>query len=55
LSSRYASSTNIVRHVAAGINLLGYDIASRPTRQTREITIWNNLFHDMGGARGGNG
>ena len=46
---------NIVRHVAAGINLLGYDIPSRPTEQTREIVIRNNLFHDMGPAYGGNG
>ena len=30
---------NIVRHVAAGVNLLGYDIASRPTRQTQRRRV----------------
>jgi hypothetical protein len=46
---------NVLRHVAAGINLLGYDIASRPTRQTNDITLRNNLAYDMGGGYGGNG
>jgi hypothetical protein len=46
---------NVVQHVAAGINLLGYDIASRPTRQTRDITFRNNLFHDVSAAYGGAG
>jgi hypothetical protein len=46
---------NIVRHVAAGINLLGYDIASRPTRQTADVVVRNNLLHDMGAGYGGGG
>ena len=35
---------NLVRNVAAGINLLGYDAPSRPTRQTNDIVIRHNLF-----------
>jgi hypothetical protein len=46
---------NIVRRVAAGVNLLGYDIASRPTRQTNNIVFRDNLFHDVGQDLGGNG
>ncbi|HUF70540.1 MAG TPA: hypothetical protein VMM79_17965 [Longimicrobiales bacterium] len=46
---------NVVRRVAAGINLLGYDIPSRPTHQTRDIAIRNNLFYEMGKPYGGNG
>jgi hypothetical protein len=46
---------NIVRNVAAGINLLGYDIPSRPTRQTTDVTIEHNLFYDVTTALGGNG
>jgi hypothetical protein len=46
---------NIVRKVAAGINVLGYDLASRPTRQTRGIVVRQNLFFDMGAPYGGNG
>jgi hypothetical protein len=45
---------NIVRHVAAGINLLGYDIASRPTKQTNGIVIRNNVFDDVNTSYGGN-
>jgi hypothetical protein len=44
---------NVVRHVAAGINLLGYDIASRPTRQTSGVVLRNNLFYDISGSYGG--
>ncbi len=46
---------NILRHVSAGINLLGYDIPETPSQQTRGIVVRNNLFHDIGGANGGNG
>jgi hypothetical protein len=46
---------NVVRHVAAGINLLGSDIPTRPTKQTRDIAFRNNLFYDMGKSFGGNG
>ena len=45
---------NVVRNVAAGINLLGYDIASRPTRQSNHIVIRQNLFRATT-ALGGNG
>ena len=46
---------NIVRRVAAGVNLLGYDIPKRPTAQTYDISLRNNLFYEMGPAYGGNG
>jgi PKD repeat protein len=46
---------NVVRNVAAGINLLGYDAASRPTRQSTNITFEQNLFTGMSTALGGNG
>jgi hypothetical protein len=46
---------NVLRHVAAGVNLLGYDIASRPTRQTTDVVLRNNLVYDMGSGYGGNG
>jgi hypothetical protein len=45
---------NIVRHVGAGINLLGFDNL-RPSRQTRDVTFRNNLFYDIDAAYGGNG
>lgn len=45
---------NIVRHVSAGINLLGYDLPSRPSRQTNAIVIRNNVFEDVSAAYGGN-
>ena len=46
---------NIVRHVAAGVNILGFD-DNYPSLQTRRITIRNNLFLDIDPARwGGNG
>ena len=47
--------SNIVRNVAAGINLLGYDIPSRPTRQTTDVTVEQNLFYGITTALGGNG
>ena len=45
---------NLVRHVAAGINLLGTDSASRPTQRTNGILIRNNVFADMRTTYGGN-
>lgn len=41
-------SNNIVRRVAAGINILGYDDI-HTSRRTQHITIHNNLFHEIGG------
>jgi len=38
---------NILRRSKAGINLLGYDDPSRPTRQSQNLIIRNNLFHDL--------
>jgi hypothetical protein len=46
---------NIVRHVAAGINILGYDTNAR-SQQARNIVIRNNLFYDVNHQNwGGNG
>jgi hypothetical protein len=45
--------SNVVRHVAAGINLLGYD-SPEPTQQTNGIIIRNNLFYDVSTRYGGN-
>ena len=42
---------NIVRNMAAGINLLGYD--SRPTRQTNNISVVHNVFTKMNTSLGG--
>lgn len=39
---------NVVRHVAAGINIGGHDSNQR-SRQTRRILIADNLFYDVGG------
>ena len=39
---------NVVRHVAAGINILGQD-DNHPSRQTSRIAIVNNVFADVGG------
>jgi PKD repeat protein len=48
-------TNNIVRHAAAGINILGTD-NNHPSQQAQRIKIKNNLFADIGGARwGGNG
>jgi hypothetical protein len=44
-------TNNLVRHVAAGINVLGRD-DNHPSRQTRRIAIHNNLFVDVGGRWG---
>jgi hypothetical protein len=46
---------NVVRHVAAGINILGHSLPERPTRQARGIVVRNNLFYDISSAYGGNG
>ena len=48
---------NIVRHAAAGINILGFDdIENHPSLQTRGITIRDSLFDDIDPVRwGGNG
>jgi hypothetical protein len=46
-------ANNVVRHSGSGINILGRD--SSPSGQTRRITIRNNLFEDIGGARWGGG
>jgi cellulose synthase/poly-beta-1,6-N-acetylglucosamine synthase-like glycosyltransferase len=42
---------NLVRHVAAGVNVLGRD-DNHPSEQTRRIAIVNNVFEDVGGAWG---
>ena len=48
-------TNNIVRHAAAGINILGRD-NNNPSQLAQRIDIKNNLFDDIGGARwGGNG
>ena len=43
---------NTVRHVAGGINILGYD-DNQPSQQTQRILVRNNLFYDVGGSWGG--
>src|SRR5688500_12551628 len=42
---------NVVRHVAAGVNILGQDDIHR-SRQTSRIAIVNNVFADVGGRWG---
>jgi hypothetical protein len=42
---------NIVRHVGAGINILGHDDNFQSER-TRRIAIRNNVFQDVGGSWG---
>ena len=44
-------SNNVVRHAAAGINILGRDDI-HPSEQTRRIAIRGNLFLDIGGRWG---
>jgi hypothetical protein len=47
--------SNVVRHVAAGINILGTD-DERESGRTRGVVIAGNRFEDVGGATwGGNG
>ena len=45
---------NLVRNVAAGINLLGYDNGN-PSRQAADIVFRQNLFTGLSTALGGNG
>jgi Right handed beta helix region len=46
---------NVVRHIAAGIKILGWD-NNHPSQQTQAILIRNNLFYDIDSkAWGGNG
>jgi hypothetical protein len=45
---------NLVRNVAAGINLLGYDNGN-PSRQAADIVFRENLFTGLSTALGGNG
>ncbi|MGH9141759.1 MAG: hypothetical protein ACRD2I_11560 [Vicinamibacterales bacterium] len=46
---------NIVRHVAAGIKILGWD-NNHPSQQTQAILVRNNLFYDIDSKMwGGNG
>jgi outer membrane biosynthesis protein TonB len=45
---------NVVRHVAGGVNILGYDNLAT-SAQTSRISVVNNLFWDVGGAWGGTG
>jgi PKD repeat protein len=44
---------NVVRNVAAGINVLGYD--SSPTRQTTNLSVTHNVFTGLATSLGGNG
>lgn len=44
-------TNNVVRHVTAGINILGRD-DNHPSEQTRRIAIRNNVFLDVGGQWG---
>jgi cellulose synthase/poly-beta-1,6-N-acetylglucosamine synthase-like glycosyltransferase len=44
-------SNNFVRHVAAGINMLGRD-DNNQSQQAKRIAIHNNLFLDVGGTWG---
>lgn len=44
-------SGNLVRHVGAGVNVLGHDDV-HPSGPARRITIRNNLFEDVGGRWG---
>jgi hypothetical protein len=47
--------SNVVRHSAAGVNLLGRD-NNYPSQLTQRVSIVNNLFYDIDAARwGGNG
>ena len=44
-------SNNLVRHVAAGINMLGRD-DNNQSQQAKRIAVRNNLFMDVGGKWG---
>ena len=43
---------NVIRHVAGGINILGYD-SPEVTQQARDIRITHNLFYDVDAAAWG--
>jgi PKD repeat protein len=45
---------NLVRNVAAGVNILGYDSPTRPTRQTVDLAFRHNVFAGVTTALGGN-
>jgi cellulose synthase/poly-beta-1,6-N-acetylglucosamine synthase-like glycosyltransferase len=45
---------NVVRHVAAGVNVLGRD-DNHPSKRLARLELRNNLFLDVGGRWGGNG
>ena len=45
---------NIVRHVASGVNLLGFD-SPNMSQQTKRVLIKDNLFDDVNGATWGGG
>ena len=48
-------TNNIVRHAAAGVNILGKDDL-QPSDKAKRLSIKNNLFYDIGGEQwGGNG
>jgi len=47
-------SGNVVRHAGAGVNILGQDDI-HPSQRAQRITIRDNLFEDVGGARWGGG
>lgn len=44
---------NVVRNVASGVNVLGLDDNSHPSRKSRRLVFDNNLFLSVGGAWGG--
>jgi hypothetical protein len=44
---------NLVRHIAGGVNILGYDNEA-PSQQTNHLSIVNNLFDDMDATTWGN-
>jgi hypothetical protein len=44
-------TNNLVRHVAAGINMLGRD-DNQTSQRTRRVAIRNNVFLDVGGSWG---
>jgi biofilm PGA synthesis N-glycosyltransferase PgaC len=46
-----AFTNNLVRHVAAGVNMLGKD-DNNPSQQAKRIAIRNNVFLDVGGPWG---
>jgi len=45
-------TNNLIRHVAAGINMLGKD-DNNPSQQAKRIAVRNNVFLDVGGKWGG--